>query len=536
MHDRQTWRLTRFNLRHDWQLIILWLLMIVGLTGAAAGKFNGLYGDSASITSIVKVLKMPAMTAILGRFSGHSPFTTADIFANEMMVFLGLFVAMMMIFFAVRNSRQEESNGELELIRSRSVSRVSPLLAAALELLIIAITLGGLLFVSLQASGMHGMTRQGNLLMSFSLAGFGWAFGTLVLVLAQFSESPKTVTGLSYLVLGISYLVRMLTDIKAPKLSLYTPLGWLEKLSPYHHNYFGPVWVTLGIGLICLILAVLLVGQRDLGAGFINPHLGRATASPFLRGPFSLLWRLTKFSSAAWLIGLFILGMAYGSIFNSIGNLFKSNPELAKIMGHAAVSAANQTLILQFIALLMIVFATLATIPALQVLLRLNTDEAKGQLELLHATATPRRRFYLSAVFMSLLIGTFVLVGALLGLDTANLMVLAHPIHQHDFIWAVIAYLPPIYTTLGLSALLVGLLPRWQWISWLIPAYGFISLYLGRLLDLPTWAKRLTPYGWINEVPVKEPQIATLLVLLLIAGAAFLIGGLAYCHRDLIEN
>lgn len=124
-HDayQQSGFLTRFNLHRDWLVILIWALILGGLMAAVAFKFNDLYGSRSSIAAIVTTLKMPAMVSMFGTFVARAPYTTADIFASEMMVFMALFMAVMNIYFAVRNTRGEESNGMLELIRSHAVGK-----------------------------------------------------------------------------------------------------------------------------------------------------------------------------------------------------------------------------------------------------------------------------------------------------------------------------------------------------------------------------------------------------------------------------
>ena len=120
---QQTGFLTRFNLRRDWFLIWIWVLILGMLMTAVAFKFNDLYGTPQSIATIVSTLKTPAMVSLFGAFVA-SPYTTADIFASEMLVFMA-FYGRQNIFFAVRNTRGEESNGMLELIRSHAVGKQS---------------------------------------------------------------------------------------------------------------------------------------------------------------------------------------------------------------------------------------------------------------------------------------------------------------------------------------------------------------------------------------------------------------------------
>ncbi|WP_252902356.1 hypothetical protein [Paucilactobacillus hokkaidonensis] len=169
--------LTRFYLRRDWLKIVIWMIGLVGLMGVGGGKFDGLYGTKAAMDSIVSTLKTPAMVSLFGPFTAQQPYNVALIFAVEMMVFMGLFMAMMNIYFAVRGTRAEEDSGILELIRAHSVGKYAPLLASIMELLIINVVTGILESLSLMAANMTGADSTGSWLFGLGLAAVGFMFG-----------------------------------------------------------------------------------------------------------------------------------------------------------------------------------------------------------------------------------------------------------------------------------------------------------------------------------------------------------------------
>ncbi|MCE2138957.1 ABC transporter permease, partial [Streptococcus thermophilus] len=53
------------------------------------------------------------------------------------------------------------------------------------------------------------------------------------------------------------------------------------------------------------------------------------------------------------------------------------------------------------------------------------------------------------------------------------------------------------------TSALAGWRPKWRYAAWIWVFYAFFSLYLGNLIDLPKWARRLTPLGFVNKVPIK---------------------------------
>lgn len=533
---QQTGFLTRFNLRRDWFLIWIWVLILGMLMTAVAFKFNDLYGTPQSIATIVSTLKTPAMVSLFGAFVAKAPYTTADIFASEMLVFMALFMVVMNIFFAVRNTRGEESNGMLELIRSHAVGKQSPLLAATLELFLINLLVGLIYFGGLQVSGMRGMNTMGNLLTGVGLAAVGFMFGSVALLMSQVSDNPRGATMLSYLVLGIAYIGRMITDVENPDLTWWSPFGWIEKLSIYDKNNWLPVILMVVSTLILLSATFYASRHRDVGSGLIATHGGRKRASIFLAGPFSLVMRLDRLNLIVWTIGTVVLGISYGSIFGTVGDVLKSNPLMGNLLGKDALDAAGQTIVLKFAALLMLVFAVLATVPSVQTLLRINGDERKGWLEQLHAKRVSRARIFGSYVAVSAIIGTLALFAATLGMWLASVTVMTNPISFARMFRGFIGYLPALYVVLGISTLIIGWAPRLQTIIWAIPVYGLISLYFGKLVNIPDWAQKITPYGWVNRVPISTVDWPRFYLYIALAIGLLFIGFLGYKRRDLIEN
>lgn len=527
--------LTRFYLRRDWLKIVAWFTGVVGLMGVAAGKFDSLYGTKTAMMSIVTTLKTPAMVSLFGPFTAQPPYNAALIYAMEMMVFMGLFSVMMNIYFAVRSTRTEEDSGVLELVRAHSVGKNTPLIAATMELLIINLLVGVLEALSLLAAGMDGADAEGSWLFGFGLAAFGFMFGGMSLLMAQLSDNARGATILSYLVLGILFLIRMLTDVQNPDYTWWTPFGWIEKLNIYNGNAWWPVGLMLLGAAIVIFGAFYAQSHRDVGAGLFVTRPGRKRASAVLMGPFTLIFRLERTSLIVWLLGMFVLGASYGSIFGTVGDIMKTNPMMAQLMGNSAANAANRTVILNFASLLSIVFVVLSTIPAMQTIMKINGDESKGWLEQIHAKAVSRLRLYCSYIAVAVIIGTLGLLLGILGMYAAGQSA-AVDITLGRFLQAFYGYLPALLVVMSVTAVLAGLMPRLQTISWLLPIYGFISLYLGGLLDLPDWALRLSPYGWVNKVPLHHAQWNLTLAMIVLAVVLFIIGFVFYRRRDMVEN
>ena len=61
--------------------------------------------------------------------------------------------------------------------------------------------------------------------------------------------------------------------------------------------------------------------RRDIGSGVLAARPGPDRAGAGLRGPLGLAWRLQRASVIGWTAGLFLMGLAYGSIGDDVGDL-----------------------------------------------------------------------------------------------------------------------------------------------------------------------------------------------------------------------
>ncbi|WP_268912930.1 ABC transporter permease [Lentilactobacillus sp. SPB1-3] len=525
--------LTRFGLRRDRWSLVAWILVLAGLMASVAYKFEGIYGTSSSIAAIENTLKSPAMIALFGKF--NTPMKqSADVFGTEMLIFMALMMVIMNIYFAIRGSRNEEDSGLTELLASHSIGRMANILAVSLELLLINVVVGILFSIGIQFSGMQGIDTNGSWLLGMVLASVGLFFGMVGLLSAQIADNSRNATTISYGIFGLFYILRMYTDLKKPSATWLNPFGIIEKISAFHNNDWRPVWILGVVSLVVWALVLFANQHRDIGSGLIATRPGRANASSFLRGPITLVMQLHRTSIIVWIIGLFILGTTYGSIFNTIGNILKTNPTMQTVFGKAAVNAANHQILLNFVSVITIVCVGLAAIPAIQAMNSLKKDQTKGYLENIFAKQVSRVHVFGSYLITAIIAGELSFIASLMGLYLAGNAVLNHgKLGFQIYLNAFIAYSPTILTAVAISAFFVGMWPKGALASWIYVFYGIYSMYLGSLLKLPEWAKKFTAFGWANKVPVHQVDYGYFGVLILITVVLIAVGIWRYQRRDL---
>ena len=92
---------------------------------------------------------------------------------------------------------------------------------------------------------------------------------------------------------------------------------------------------------------------------------------------------------------------------------------------------------------------------------------------------------------------------------------------------------PAAMACAGWTTLLIGVRPRWAWLAWApVVAGGGLAL-LGRLLGVPRGVQRLGVFQHVPDLGAASPDLRALGLLLLVSGAACLLGVAGMARRDL---
>jgi ABC-2 type transport system permease protein len=97
---------------------------------------------------------------------------------------------------------------------------------------------------------------------------------------------------------------------------------------------------------------------------------------------------------------------------------------------------------------------------------------------------------------------------------------------------AALVQLPAVLVVVGLAAALIGLAPRLASLSWLVVVWALLAGIFGPLLNLPDWAVKLSPFGWVPRVPAEDVAVLPLVGLLVLAVALVTVGLVAFRQRD----
>ncbi|WP_368505361.1 ABC transporter permease [Alkalihalophilus sp. As8PL] len=525
----QTGRMTRFVLRRDRIRLPIWLISIVLITIATATSFTDLYQNEQERQAIAETMKNPAMTAMVGQGYGLDNYTAGPMMAHQMLLFTAIVVAIMSILLVTRHTRVDEEEGRIELIRSLPVGSLANLSSTMIVLVAANIVLALSVGFGLASLQIESMDLGASLLYGAALGATGIFFAAVTALFAQLSENSRGTIGYSFTVLGVAYLIRAVGDVSNEALSWFSPLGWILGTEVYVNNYWWPIVLTIGGSIVVLLIAFYLMTIRDLGSGFLASKPGRKNAPRSLLSPFGLALRLQRTGIIAWAIGMFVLGVSYGSVLGDLESFFSNNEMLTEMLA----PIEGVTLTEQFLTMLMAVISMICTVPALLFMLKLKGEEKKGQIEHLLTRAVSRNQVLGSYLLLSLLFGFVMLFLALVGLWSAGNAVMEEAISFSLMFKAAMVYLPAIWVMTGLAVFAIGWLPKVTSLSWLYLGYSFLVVYLGSLLQFPEWMGKISPFGHIPEYPVEEIDFVTLCVLTMMAIALIITGFIGYRKRDI---
>lgn len=515
-------------LKKDKLKIIFWLLGISFFVVAVGHAYPALFPDQAELIGLAEAMRNPMMVAMFGPVYDPENYTIAQALGNQMLIFSMMFSAIMSIFIVSKMTRGDEEEGILELIQSLPVGRLTQTGVTVILIVFMNIILALLIGFGLALIPEDSITMVGSLTYGFSIGATGILMGAITLILAQLFENNRTVMGMSFLVLGVMYLLRGMGDLSENILVWLMPLNWPARVEVYINNYNGLNVLTLGLSFVLFAVGCYLNLRRDLEAGMFAQKPGKTAASKVLKTPTGFVLRLLKAGLIAWIVTLFVLGLTYGSIFGDLDTFIEGSDIFEQML-----PGGEYPLNVQFMSVIMMVVALTAGIGPIMFLNRLATEEKKNHTEHLYARALSRTRLLSIFTVTALISSALLLFIGSLGLIMGVQVSMDEPIGSLQILQAGFAYLPALWFMIGLGVLLIGFLPQKTSIIWIYFVYAFFAVYLGNVINLPAFFSYLTPYGFIDQLPIDAFRILPTVIILTLTAIMVVLGYVGYIKRDL---
>lgn len=518
-----TGSLVRLVLRRDRVRLPVWVLAVVGLLMSSVASVTSLYATEPERRTYAAAVGDNPVAVIMGGPGAGLP-SIGGIVVFEISIVGYVAVGLMSLLLVVRHTRAEEAAGRTELLRAAVVGRYSSLVAALVVIAGADVAVGAGVCAGMIALG---LPVGGSIALAGSFAVFGLAMAAVAAVAAQVTEHSRGASGIAASALGLFLMLRAAGDVGTGTLSWASPMGWALAVRPFAGEQWALLLLPLLLAVALVAVAFVLVDRRDVGAGLTSARPGRSTASRWLSGTAGLAVRQHRASLAGWGVGLFLLGLAYGSVGDAVEELVSQNAALEEFL-----VASGTNLVDSFFVVAASMIALIGSGFALQVATRLRSEEASGRLEPLIGTALARWRWAASHLFVAAVGSAVLLAAAGLGLGVAHAALTGDASQVGRLTVAALVYAPAVWTLVGLVAALFGLLPRAVGAAWAALALCALGLLLGRALQLPDWSMRLSPFDHVPQVPVETPSVTPLLTLTAVAVALGAAGLLGLRHRD----
>lgn len=520
--------LFRFALRRERFSILAWALGIALVTAAVPLSYVELYPTQAQRDLIATTLSSPAAVAIMGVNHAGGDYHYGAMTAHQMLFFTGILVALMSVLITVRHTRTEESSGRSELVLSAPVGRGAPLTAALLTVLVANVTVALALALGLGSVDATGIDWAGAWLYGAAHLAVGLSFAAVAALAAQLFENSGGAVGASLGTLGLAYLVRAVGDVAGNGLSWLSPLGWAQATQVFVNDLWAPLLPAVAFTAVVVLVAFNLNSRRDVGAGLWAARPGPAHAGRALRTPIGFAWRLHRGAILGWSAANLAMGAMYGAFLNDIESMFAGSDILERMFA----GTPSVDLVITFGAVIAAVMAVIVAAYAVLAGSRPRSEEVAGRAEPLLATGLSRGGWVASHVAVVAFGSLLVLAAGGLGLGLAGSASVGDWSVLPRFAAAVVAYTPAHWVVLGVVVALFGVAPRAMPLAWVVVGFSFVVIYLGQLLQLPEWLRRLSPFEPVPDLPAETFGALPLLTLTGVAVGLLVLGLVTFRRRD----
>lgn len=439
----------------------------------------------------------------------------------------GFITALGMIFVVTRAVREQEDNGQAELLAAGVLGRSSRLLVG-LAMGFIGSLLVGL--VSGVVTGVSGGGWEDSMLLCLTFTATGWMFTGIAATTSQLGSDSKAANSLAVGTLGVLFILRgFLYSVEAPQWLIWlNPLSWLTETRPASGNHWWPLLLAVGLCFATSVVAFILQNRRDFGQGIVPPRFGAARGK--MKTSWDLVLRLNRSYIVIWAIAAAGLGVLFGYFVGSITDLAQANPDLAKIF--AAHGGTPSQLIHSFLVTILCLEGIILAIPGVQVLVGLNREENLDRLEPVIVAGGSRIKHMVACVGLgALLTATLMLLAA----AVCGAVVVASDLGVGfwDVMRQAVVTIPAMWALVGVATAVVGARPKVAVAAWAGVIASFALTLLGPTFNLWDWVLAISPFWHVPNMGADSQSWTGIVVVTLISVALAGIGTIGFRNRDL---
>ena len=466
-----------------------------------------------------------------------------------------LVVAIWPILAASAMLRGEEDRGAMDVLLSLPRNRIRVALEKVAALWTALLAMGLLVGLFAYAGGAKvnaGISLGNSVLFGVNLALAAGVFGSIALLVSQFTQERRTAAGVTSGFLLVFIVLDMVHRVvpNADWVSQLSPVYYFNLSKPLIAGYGanpGAMLVLAAVSAVLTGAAIWLFPRRDIGGVVAGPRflrLPRRAARPprpVLTGDWSLRsvytrslamvavptswWTLAIAGLAGWMVVVDKQTAAKLQTILESSSVMRGFISLGG--GNAAMTAAVLSAIFIFMPVLLMAFAVTQAN-------RWAADEDEGRLEVLLSTPQPRLQVLLgrfaalstAAVVISVITLVVTAVAASangLALDLGNIAAASLSMIPLALLVAAIGYL---FSGWLRAAVETGLL------SFLLVIWFFIS-FIGPGLNLPDATLRLSPFYYYGTPLLHGLQLTSMLGVVAVGAVALALAALRFTRKDI---
>jgi ABC-2 type transport system permease protein len=530
----------------------------VAILGWGIGMGLVVISPMASVAALVTTPQArEQLVSLAASFAWNADPIKVDTIGGYATFKIGFFIFLIAIWPLLVGSRMlrgEEDRGSMDVLLSLPRPRLNVALeklAAMWTALFVMGVLIGLLAYAGGAKFGADFGLGGGLLYGLNLALICAVFGSVALLISQFTQEPGPAAG-STAGLLVFFIVLDMVHRLAPN------SDWISRLSPiYYYNLSKPLIPSYGTNagamIFQLALAAILGGaaiwlfvRRDVGGTVPLPRwlrLPERQASRVLPiGDWSLGSVYTRSMGMIamptfwWTLGIaaFAAFMVYAVqlLETKMSSLLSGSPAFSTLIknlggGNASVNSGLLSAMFFFLPLFLMAFAVTQVNGW-------SADEQDGRLELVLTTPQSRMAVLLGR-FAALATATIVISVVTLLASAAAAAVAGLTVDEGHLVAAVLGAIP-----LGLLIASIGYLAS-GWLrtaaetgllSFVLAAWFFIS-FIGPELKLPDATLRLSAFYYYGTPLLNGLQPASVLGVLAVAAVALVLGTMRFARKDI---
>lgn len=513
--------LLRLALRRDRIRLTVWLALLTSLMAYTPGALEMAYPATEQRLARVNLMRTPAGTIMGGPMFDGDPTTLGAMIANELMLTMIVATSILAILTVIRHTRRDEESGAAELVLSSVVGRHARTFTA---LILVGAVNTALTVTLTMALAVNGLAVVDSAALSLGITSAAMVFAALAALTAQLWRQARTATGAAMGALALAVLVRGVGDVidhSGSILSWCSPIAWAQQMRSFVDLRWWPLALLVLLTAALVVTAAALESRRQYDDGIIGSSGERPDARA-IPNVFVLHLILQRGQLIGWGVGLFLAGLAFGSMTKSLLDAAQDNQLLARMLAVSGTDGVYTTMS-QFLAAAVGAFVVSAV-------LRTFSDEQSGLSEPVLAAAVSRWQWLLTSVAAALSGAAALLFCAGLGNGLGAGLTVDEPALIWRLTLAALTFIPATAVLAAVAALAVAL--RRPWIGWTAVAFVVVSLYLGALLRLPQWLLDASPVGQ-TTAPTDFP-VGALVTMVVVAAAGTVLAGGIYRSRDAV--